>query len=339
MDHALEGAAMTELSWPDTLSGIAKLLRDDPGLMGKRDIDASCGILGLSQTAPGRPGDDAAILPDGDDYLLFAIEGFINAFVEADPWFAGWCGIMVNMSDILAMGGRPIAVTDAIWTAETSKAELILEGMRAASQTYDIPIVGGHTNFRAGQSQLAVSILGRAKRLITSFDAAPGDKLIAAIDHRGGYRAPFNNWQAVLDAPAEQLRQDTEVLPRLAEDGLCAAGKDISQGGLVGTSLMLAECSGVAIKLSLECIQPPPGVPLARWLVTFPSFGFLLSAPTDTTSAVVARFQERGIWAAEVGEVSQGTTVSLSLEGEEEVLWDHRQSPYLGLKPREVANA
>ena len=52
-------------------------------------------------------GDDCAAIPDGDGFLLFAIEGFMNEFVARDPWFAGWCGVMVNVSDIAAMGGGP----------------------------------------------------------------------------------------------------------------------------------------------------------------------------------------------------------------------------------------
>ena len=67
--------------------------------------------------------------------------------------------------------------------------------------------------------------MGRARRLITSFDAVPGDVLVAAVDHRGAWREPFDNWQAALGAPPERLRGDMEILPRLAEDGLVAAGK------------------------------------------------------------------------------------------------------------------
>ena len=63
-----------------------------------------------------------------------------------------------------------------------------------------MPIVGGHTNTRCDRSQLSVAILGRAQRLLTSFDAKPGDQLIAAIDLRGRYREPFANWEAFTDA-------------------------------------------------------------------------------------------------------------------------------------------
>ncbi|MET1413551.1 sll0787 family AIR synthase-like protein [Roseibium sp. HPY-6] len=339
MDDAVEGAVMSARHWPDTLAGIANMLRSDPGVLGKRDIETSCSKLGLNQNSEGRPGDDCAILTDQSGFLLFAMEGFINAFVEADPWFAGWCGVMVNMSDILAMGGRPVAVTDAVWAADPAKAELILDGMRAASDAYGIPIVGGHTNLRAGQSQLAVSIIGRAKNIITSFDARPGDVLIAAIDHRGEYRAPFNNWQAALSAPGDRLRRDMELLPSLSENGLCRAGKDISQGGVAGTATMLAECSGVAIDLDLEGLEAPDGVPLARWLVTFPSFGFLLSVSVDKAADVIAHFRDQDIWAGAIGNVAEGSTVSVSSSTGHEVLWDHARNPYLGLPKKEMSDA
>ena len=84
-----------------------------------------------------------------------------------------------------------------------------------------MPIVGGHTNIRTDRSQLSVAIVGRAKRLLTSFDARPGDVLVAAVDHRGRYRAPFDNWEAATDAPPERLRGDLDILPQIAEAGLC----------------------------------------------------------------------------------------------------------------------
>ena len=145
----------------------------------------------------------------------------MNEFVAGDPWFAGWCGVMVNISDVAAMGGRPIAVVDAVWAASDADAEPVLAGMRAASRAFGVPVVGGHTNTRTDRGQLSVAILGRAKRLLTSFDAVPGDRLVAAIDLRGRYREPFSNWEAATDAPPARLRGDLEVLPAIAEARSC----------------------------------------------------------------------------------------------------------------------
>src|SRR5208282_3106561 len=99
--------------------------------------------------------------------------------------FAGWCGVMVNVSDIAAMGGRPTAVVDALWAQGESSAAAILDGMRAAAAAFGVPIVGGHTNLAADAPQLSVAILGRARRLLSSFDARPGERVVAAIDLRG----------------------------------------------------------------------------------------------------------------------------------------------------------
>ncbi len=321
------------------LDTLADSLRGNPSLVGKRDIDLACAQLGLTTASVGRPGDDAAALPDGDGWQLLATEGFLNGFVETDPWFAGWCGIMVNISDIAAMGGRPVAVTNALWAPSESLARPILDGMKAASAAYGVPIVGGHTNLRTDRCQLAVSIYGRARALITSFDATPGDVLIAATDLRGAWRAPFDNWQAALDAPPARLRGDLEILPALAEDGLTRAGKDISQGGIVGTALMLAECSAVGVTLDLDAVIPPTGVALQRWLTTFPSFGFLLCATPENAPAICARFRARDIHAAPIGRITDGSDLVLSSGGASATLWDHARTPYLNLRRKESADA
>ena len=180
---------------------IVQSLRASKGIAAKTDIATVTARLGLSGKDTIRTGDDCAAIPDGNGYLLFAIEGFINEFVAGDPWFAGWCGVMVNVSDIAAMGGRPIAVVDAVWANGEAAVDPILQGLKAAAAAFSTPLVGGHSNLRTDRSQLSVAILGRAKSLLTSFDAKPGDHLIAAIDLRGRYRDPFPNWEAATDAP------------------------------------------------------------------------------------------------------------------------------------------
>src|SRR5271157_4262583 len=85
------------------LDEIAATLRESRGVAAKRDIAAAVARLGVSGEFPVPVGDDCAAIPDGDGFLLLAIEGFMNEFVAGDPWFAGWCGVMVNLSDIAAM--------------------------------------------------------------------------------------------------------------------------------------------------------------------------------------------------------------------------------------------
>tara|TARA_R110002124_G_scaffold232153_2_gene397303 strand:- start:1741 stop:2715 length:975 start_codon:yes stop_codon:yes gene_type:complete len=321
------------------VAALAALLATHPHVTGKRDIDVACAALDLTQNSPGRPGDDAAAIPDGDGWQLMATEGFMNDFVASAPWFAGWCAVMVNMSDILAMGGRPTAVTNALWAPDVAMAQEILRGMKEASEAYGIPIVGGHTNLRTAQPQLAAAIWGRAKALITSFDAQPGDMLIACTDLRGGYAGDSGNFPAFLNAPHKRLRGDMEILPGLAEDGLVTAGKDISQGGIAGTALMLAECSGVGITIDPARISPPTG-DLRRWMTAFPSFGFLLTAKPENAPTVLSRFHKRDIGAEVIGAVTQSSALTLTDGAAHHLIWDHAAAPYLGLAPiKERAHA
>jgi AIR synthase-related protein len=318
------------------LQALAARLAEGSGIAAKEDIGIVAASLGLAGQ-PVAVGDDCAAIPDGDGYLLFAIEGFINEFIAADPWFAGWCGVMVNISDVAAMGGRPIAVVDAVWADGEAQAAPMLQGMRAAAGAFGVPVVGGHTNIHTDRRQLSVAILGRAKKLLTSFDAKAGDVLIAAIDHRGRYREPFNNWEAATDAPAARLRADLEILPEIAEAGLAIAAKDISQGGIVGTAIMLAECSGVGIEIDVSAVPLPSGVGLERWLTSFPSFGYLLSVSPDKVDDVIGRFAARDITAAIIGQVVSGSMVALRHSNARAIVRDHAETPLLRLGRREEA--
>jgi AIR synthase-related protein len=275
-------------------------------------------------------GDDCAAIPDGNGFLLLATEGFLNDFVATQPWFAGYCGVMVNVSDIYAMGGRPIAVVDAIWSDGETQARPILEGLATASQIYSVPVVGGHTNLRNDCPQLSVSILGKANRLLSSFAAQPKQQLLAAIDLRGHFREPYLWWDASTGAPPERLRQDLELLPLLSETGLCEAAKDISNAGLIGTVLMLLECSGLGGLIDVNAIPRPEGIDLPRWLSCFPSYGFVFSVDAADSDAVIKLFSQRDIACAAIGITDDSSRLRLADGGEEHLLWDLNTTPLIG---------
>ncbi|MEO9682899.1 MAG: sll0787 family AIR synthase-like protein [Tateyamaria sp.] len=331
---------MTDIETKSGLDSFTAQLAAARGVTGKTDIAATVAALGLSAHAQGRPGDDCAALPDGrGGWTLFAGEGFIPAFVKADPWFAGWCGVMVNISDVLAMGGKPTAVVNAIWAPDAEAVQPVLEGMAAASLAYGVPIVGGHSNLSADDLNLSVSILGHATHLMTSFDARAGDVLLCAVDHRGSYRAPFDNWQAALDAPHDRLRSDAAFMAELAATGYVTACKDISQAGIPGTALMLAECSGVGIDIDVTSVPVPEGVMLDRWLRSFPSFGFLISVAPENVTRVIKAFTDQGISAAAIGRINDSRKVSLSAHGNTSTFWDFQEDPYMTLSSAEADHA
>jgi len=288
----------------------------------------------LEHAGPIRLGDDCAAIPDGAGHLLLAAEGMLPWFVSEDPWFAGYCAVMVNISDVAAMGGRPLAIVNVLWTPGAERSEPIWQGMNAAARAYGVPIVGGHTAAADGaNAYLAAAVMGRAERLITSFDAMPGDDLLMAVDLRGAYRGEKPFWNCSTSAPPGRLRADLDILPALAASGACRAGKDISNGGIPGTLAMLLECSSVGAELWLDQLPRPDGVPLERWLISFPSFGFLLAVSPEKSAEVIDQFAAREIACAAVGRFTESRSFVLTLGHARQVFLEWQTGAEAGWRP------
>ncbi|WP_310415451.1 sll0787 family AIR synthase-like protein [Chamaesiphon sp. OTE_8_metabat_110] len=315
------------------LALLAQKLKQSLGIVHKQDIQTVARFL-ATENAPSDIllGDDCAAIPDGDGYLLLATEGMMPDFVSSDPWFAGWSAVMVNVSDIYAMGGRPIAVVDTLWSQDAAISQSLLAGMSAAARAYGVPIVGGHTNGRSEYNALSVAILGRAQQLISSFTAQPGDRLVMAIDLRGKSHPKYPFWNAATETAPIRLCADLELLPKLAENGLCAAGKDISMGGIIGTTLMLLETSKCGAVLDLDAIPRPPEISVDRWLVSFPSYGFLLSVHPEHVPTVQQMFRDRQIVCEDIGEVSNSPQLMLKFHQESTVFWDFEREHLTGFR-------
>jgi uncharacterized protein len=310
---------------------IAEKLKASLGIIHKQDIQTIARLL-PNDSGKILLGDDCAAIPDQDGYLLLAAEGMMPFFVEEDPWFAGWSAVMVNVSDIYAMGGRPIAIVDTIWSQSAAISQPLLAGMNAAAQAYQVPIVGGHTNGHSSYNALSVAILGRAQKLISSFQAQPGDRLLAAIDLRGEPHPQYPFWNAATNTESARLLADLEILPLLANQGLCTAGKDISNGGVIGTTLMLLETSGCGAVIDIEAVPMPAQMSLERWLVSFPSYGFLLSVHPDRVAAVQKMFSDRSITCSDIGEIQDHSQLILQCQGKSITFWDFTQETLTGFQ-------
>ena len=327
-------------------SPLKKLLNDvlqTSGIKLKKDIQCVASALNDAVANLDHPnGDDAAAIKNGSGYDLIAGEGFLTEFVNADPWFAGWCGVMVNISDIAAMGGYPTAITNTIWSKKGDELDQIFKGMSEASQAFGVPVVGGHTNLQSETTQLAVSIYGKAKCLLSSFAAQPGHVLVAAIDLRGDFRKPYLNWNAATTAPAQRLRKDVALLPFIAESGLAVAAKDISQAGILGTCTMLLESSDVGANINLDDVPKPDSVSWLDWLCCFPSFGYLLTTHKSKLDELLDTFNKRDIAANCIGEVTNQKQLMVHKGKQSELFWDiekHALTGFSALQTKQLTES
>jgi uncharacterized protein len=314
------------------LQALVAGLREAHGVRSKQRIRPVARALG-AVNADIRNGDDAAVIPDEDGFSLLAAEGMQPRFVAQEPWFAGFCAVMTNVSDIAAMGGRARAIVDVVHGGDDDcHTRTMLDGLAAAQALFGVPIVGGHTGFSSAAPSLCAAVLGKARRLITSFDARPGQQVLACIDLRGGFRGDSLHFDAVSNRKAEDVRAQLELLPQLAEAGLVSAGKDISMAGLCGTLLMLCESSGCGAVLELDALPLPDvaGAEPLRWLQAFPSYGFLLAVEPRAVPEVIARFAAHGVRAAAIAELTAGSVLDLRQGAHVARYWDWAREPLMG---------
>ncbi|TGE31502.1 sll0787 family AIR synthase-like protein [Desulfosporosinus sp. Sb-LF] len=298
----------------------------------KQDIQTVSNSLPLNPLVDGQPvllGDDAAAITVDGGYLLLAAEGVWPPLLRANPKLAGRCCVLTNVSDIYAMGGRPTAVVDVLFASDDELASQVLSGMQENAERFGVPIVGGHYTKNRDTSALAVAILGQAKRLLTSHTARPGDQLMLVCKLEGRLHDTFDFWDCSSMCSPEQLRSDLELLPLIAETGLCDTAKDVSMAGILGTTIMLLETSGYGARVSLDEIPCPLGVNIERWLRAFPSYGFILSVRPQQVNNVRLIFEERGLCCASYATVLEGPAVTVHGRGESKVIWDLK-TPLMG---------
>ena len=97
-------------------------------------------------------GDDCAILPSPEGEVLFStdllMEGVHFLRSESSPEDVGWKAAAVNISDIAAMGGTPVATFLSIALPKDAQgewAERFMQGYSQMSRIYNIPLLGGDT--------------------------------------------------------------------------------------------------------------------------------------------------------------------------------------------------
>ncbi|OAI51818.1 thiamine-monophosphate kinase [Planctomycetaceae bacterium SCGC AG-212-F19] len=116
------------------------------------------------------PGDDAAALAltPGVPCLVttdMLLEGSCFRLAEAGPYRVGRKAMAVNLSDIAAMAGRPVAAVVSVGLPKhggRALAEELYRGLRDVADAFGTALVGGDTNTWDGPLVISVTILGEA---------------------------------------------------------------------------------------------------------------------------------------------------------------------------------
>lgn len=279
-------------------------------------------------------GEDAAVIDDGDEVMLLAADGIWSKLMEADPEWSGYCSVLVNVHDIAAMGGWPVAMVDVLSVDDQQVAEKVLRGMKKGIEKFNVPIIGGHLHPDTPYSALDVAILGKAKKdaVILSSTAQAGEVVIAAADMDGAAHPKFAiNFDSTSFKDRKTLLTQLGAMQELGEAGLVKAGKDISNPGLLGTLGMLLETSGVGAVVDMETIPVPGNLDLASWLKMYPGMGFVVTTKPENAIKVVSIFQRRGLTAAVIGQVTAEKQLVIRSGKDVAVLFDFEKECVTGI--------
>ncbi|HXI87646.1 MAG TPA: selenide, water dikinase SelD [Parvularculaceae bacterium] len=246
-------------------------------------------------------GDDAAVYQLSDDLALVATTDFFMPIVD-DPYDFGRIAATNALSDIYAMGGRPIfalaLVGMPIGKLSIATIQRILEGGRSVCEAAKAPIAGGHS-IDSAEPIYGLAALGlvHPRKILTNATARPGDVLIL------GKPLGIGIFSAALKRgtlPPEDYKTMIASTTRLNAPGADLSGvegvhavTDVTGFGLLGHLASLSKASSVAAFVEDAAI---PVFPAARRLAeegvktgasgrNWASVEAMIEAPTNFAAA------------------------------------------------------
>ena len=212
--------------------------------------------------------DDAAVYRLNDEQALIATTDFFMPIVD-DPYDFGRIAATNAISDVYAMGGRPIMalalVGMPINVLSTETIGRILEGGNAVCREAGIPIAGGHTidSMEAIYGLVALGLV-HPKRVKRNAGAKVGDRLVLGKALGVGVMsAALKKEQLGADGYARMIATATQLNlpgPDLAALPGVHALTDVTGFGLAGHALEIARGAHLAVAIDWARVPLLPGV-------------------------------------------------------------------------------
>ena len=198
--------------------------------------------------------DDAGVYRLNASQALVQTVDFFTPIVD-DPYTYGQIAAANALSDVYAMGGRPLTAMNILGVpidlVPPETIAQILRGGAAKVKEAHCTLVGGHT-IRNPEPVYGLSVTGlvNPKRMMTNAGARPGDLLvltkplgigIATTGIKRGLTSP-----PLIRKAIALMRRLNDVGTELAEKGLVRAATDLTGFGLIGHLASMCRASHVS---------------------------------------------------------------------------------------------
>jgi len=202
---------------------------------------------------------------------------FITAIVD-DPYSFGMIAAANSLSDVYAMGGRPVTAMNIVAfpseTMDISVLTQVLSGALAKLNEAGVTLVGGHS-VKNNELKYGLCVTGivHPQKVVTRSEAKVGDKLILTKPLGTGIMTTALKAGLVDEKTKTKLTEQMAKLNDKAAEVMVSLGAhactDITGFGLIGHACEMAENSGVAIELYLD------KVPFIREVMQFAQMGLI----------------------------------------------------------------
>ncbi len=212
--------------------------------------------------------DDAGVYRLSDELALVQTVDFFTPVVD-DPYDFGRIAAANALSDVYAMGGRPLtALNIAAFPVETLGTEIlghILAGGAAVAAEAGVTILGGHT-VKDDEPKYGLAVTGtiHPNRVVTNGGARPGDLLLLSKPVGTGVlttacKRDLIGEAELAPAVASMIRLNDRAAAAMLAHGVHGA-TDVTGYGLVGHGGELARASGVALAIDAHRVPLFAGV-------------------------------------------------------------------------------
>ena len=211
--------------------------------------------------------DDTAVYRLTDDLALLATVDFFTPVVD-DPYLFGQIAAANALSDIYAMGGRPVFALNILCFPNCLPPEVMGDILRGGADKVleaGAVIAGGHTvTDDEPKYGLAVTGLAPPAGVITNAGALPGDVLVLTKPLGTGVVVAGLKGEIVDEDTINRAVESMRTLNRQAGEAMTRFGlkacTDITGFGLIGHAAEMARASGVSIVLQYGALPLLPGV-------------------------------------------------------------------------------
>ncbi len=231
--------------------------------------------------------DDAGVYRISDDTALVQTLDFITAIGDGEPYTFGQIAAANSLSDVWAMGGRPVTAMSIVCfpsdKLDVSVLRSIIQGALDKVSEAGVALVGGHS-VRDEELKFGLSVTGiiHPDRVITNKGARLGDRLILTKPLGTGIlntaiKAGMLEETGKKKAVEYMVRLNKSAGEVMAQMGASAA-TDITGFGLIGHAWEIASGSGAALEIEAE------KVPVMDRVIEFSRMGIVPGKLHDNIS-------------------------------------------------------